>query len=212
MRKRLTRAEQTERNRERVLAGARRVFLRRGYHGASIDEVAEEAGFSKGVIYSQFGSKADLFFALLEQRIEERAAENLEATTGKPPGDALRALRQAAETARRADRAWSLLVLEFRIHAAREAELRQRYSAMHRRTLDGLTAIFEHVASASGQVPRFSAHDLARLVVAIDNGYALEESIDRDGWSTAPGGAALEGLFNGLAASPLQRAAGRNRR
>ena len=74
--KRLTRAEQTERNRALVLDAARRVFLARGYHGATLEQIADEAGFSKGVVYSQFDSKADLFLALLQARIEERAAEN----------------------------------------------------------------------------------------------------------------------------------------
>ena len=47
---RLTRVEQSVRNRELVLAAARRVFLERGYHGASLEQIADEAGFSKGVV------------------------------------------------------------------------------------------------------------------------------------------------------------------
>lgn len=212
MRKRFSRIEQTERNRERVLAMARRLFLDKGYHAASIDGVAEEAGFSKGVVYSQFGSKADLFFALLEQRIEERATRNLEAIAGKPAVVALRALWELGGEARRADRAWSLLVIEFRIHAARDPELRRRYSEMHRRTLDGIAALIERVAFQDGHPPPFSAHDLARLGLALDSGYALEEAIDHRGWSTAPGGAALAGLIEGFAHSPpLRSHAGRSR-
>ena len=76
MRIRLSRSEQVDRNRERVLAAARRVFLARGYAGASLDAIAEEAGFSKGVVYSQFDGKGDLFLALLERRIQERAEQN----------------------------------------------------------------------------------------------------------------------------------------
>src|SRR5207249_240036 len=76
MRKRLSRSEQVERNGGRVLEAARRVFLAKGYAGASLDAIAEEAGFSKGVVYSQFDSKADLFLTLLERRIGERADQN----------------------------------------------------------------------------------------------------------------------------------------
>ena len=79
---RLRRAEQVERNRTAVLDAARRVFLDRGYGGATVDAIAEEAGFSKGVVYSQFGSKADMFMALLEQRITERGAQNERAAAG----------------------------------------------------------------------------------------------------------------------------------
>src|SRR5580700_2943962 len=83
--KRLSRTEQTERNRVLVLEAARRVFLRRGYHGASVEQIADEAGFSTGVVYSRFDGKADLFLTLLEERIDERAADNaglLEQWTG----------------------------------------------------------------------------------------------------------------------------------
>src|SRR5215212_8197510 len=73
---RMTRAERTEHNRERVLAAAREVFLARGYHGATVEQIAEAAGFSTGVVYSQFGGKADLFLALLEARIEQRIRDN----------------------------------------------------------------------------------------------------------------------------------------
>src|SRR3954451_11491089 len=69
---RMTRAERADRNRRRVLAAAREVFLVRGYHAATVDQIADAAGFSTGVVYSQFDGKADLFLALLEARIEER--------------------------------------------------------------------------------------------------------------------------------------------
>ena len=71
---RLSRAEQNDRNRALLLAAARRVFLERGYYAATLDQIADEAGFSKGAVYSRFASKADMFLALLEDRIAERAA------------------------------------------------------------------------------------------------------------------------------------------
>jgi AcrR family transcriptional regulator len=89
---RLTRSEQTERNRALVLEAARRVFLARGYAGASVDAIADEAGFSKGVVYSQFAGKSDVLFALLDARIEERAAENAERAAGLAGADGLRTL------------------------------------------------------------------------------------------------------------------------
>src|ERR1700683_5836072 len=76
MRTKLSREERVERNRRLVLEAARRVFLARGYASATLDVIAEEAGFSKGVVYSQFASKADMFLALLEASISERAGQN----------------------------------------------------------------------------------------------------------------------------------------
>lgn len=73
---RLSRAEQNDRNRALLLAAALRVFLARGYHAATLEQIADEAGFSKGVVYSRFDSKADMFLALLTDRIAERAVQN----------------------------------------------------------------------------------------------------------------------------------------
>src|ERR1700733_9647815 len=89
---RLTRAEQAGRNRALLLAAARTVFLERGYHGASVEQIADRAGFSTGVVYSQFGGKADLFLALLEARIAERAAANAAAVEDLAGGEGMRRL------------------------------------------------------------------------------------------------------------------------
>ena len=53
------------------MAAAQRVFFERGFHGASLEAVAEEAGVTKGAVYSRFESKADLFLAYQEERNEQ---------------------------------------------------------------------------------------------------------------------------------------------
>src|SRR5947208_10574781 len=65
---RLTRAESAALTRGRLLEAAQRVFFERGFHGASLEAVAEEAGLTKGAVYSRFESKADLFLAFQEER------------------------------------------------------------------------------------------------------------------------------------------------
>src|SRR5258708_12401897 len=67
---RLTRAESRRRTRVHLLEAAAEVFARRGFHGASVEEVAEVAGYTKGAVYSNFTSKDDLFLAVLEGRIQ----------------------------------------------------------------------------------------------------------------------------------------------
>src|ERR1700730_9838908 len=64
-----TREQRKAETRERLLAAATRVFARSGYHGASVDEIAEEAGFSTGAVYSNFEGKEDLFLALVEDQL-----------------------------------------------------------------------------------------------------------------------------------------------
>jgi len=172
--KRVTRIEQSAENRERVLAAARSVFTRKGFHAASVDEIAEEAGFSKGVVYSQFGGKDDLFLALLERRIEQRRRENLETVRRATEANVLAALFEAAQRATRSDQAWTLLVLEFRLHAARDPELLQRYAALHERTVAGIAEAIAAMCEKMGAHPSFTPDELARFIIAVDNGSVLE--------------------------------------
>src|SRR5437764_15482063 len=72
---RLTREQSRANTREKLLAAARSVFARSGFHGASVEEIASEAGFSTGALYSNFDSKEDLFLELMQREIDKTAAE-----------------------------------------------------------------------------------------------------------------------------------------
>src|SRR4051794_24769266 len=74
-RERLTNAERQARTRARLLEAAAKVFARRGFHAASVDEVAGEAGYSTGALYHQFKGKEDLFLALLEEHSAQQVQE-----------------------------------------------------------------------------------------------------------------------------------------
>ncbi|TIS14873.1 MAG: helix-turn-helix transcriptional regulator, partial [Mesorhizobium sp.] len=64
---RLTREQSQALTREKLLASASEMVARDGYSGASIERIAEEAGFSKGAFYSNFTNKEDIFLQLLER-------------------------------------------------------------------------------------------------------------------------------------------------
>ena len=68
VRQRLTRAEAKARTREQLLDAAAQVFAQRGYAGASVDEIAEAAGYSAGALYSNFNGKEQLFLELMSER------------------------------------------------------------------------------------------------------------------------------------------------
>jgi AcrR family transcriptional regulator len=177
---RLRRAEQTERNRAAVLTAARRVFMARGYHAATLEQIAEEAGFSKGVVYSQFDSKADLFLALLEARIEERARENAKLVEDAAGEHGIAVLLDHVARIARAEARWELLVLEFRVHAARSRELNRRYAAAHARTVDGVAGILARLHERAGSEPPLPPRELAELILAIGAGLQLEQAANAD--------------------------------
>ena len=81
----MTRAEQQQRTREEVLAAADRLFVERGFHATSVDQIAQAAGYTKGAVYSNFAAKEDLFFAVYERRME-RAVLRARADAGRRPG------------------------------------------------------------------------------------------------------------------------------
>src|SRR4051794_40496154 len=71
----LTRRERQEQTRDRLLDAAAKVFARRGYHQASLEEIAAEGGYSTGAVYSNFSGKEELFLALADREVDERVAE-----------------------------------------------------------------------------------------------------------------------------------------
>jgi AcrR family transcriptional regulator len=181
----------TSGNRGLVLGAARRVFLARGYHGATLDEIADEAGFSRGVVQSRFGNKADLFLALLEERIDERAAENARLAEGLRGTQGTRVLREHAASRNRAELDWGLLLIEFCVHAARDPELNARYAAAHARTRQGLARVVTALYQRAGLLPPLPPDQMAQLILIVEAGVRLEQAAD-------PGGSADSAAFERL--------------
>ena len=172
---RLTRVEQKESNRDRVLEAAGKLFREKGFHGASVEEIADDAGFSRGVIYSQFGSKDDLFLALTEQRMEWRTQRGVELIRDAPEGaDLMRVLTDQQRKIQETDVPWTLAWLEFRIHAARTPHLNARYAELHRKSIARLAEVFALLISKAGLKPRFEPAEYARFAAVLDTGGILE--------------------------------------
>src|SRR2546428_11777103 len=123
---RLTRKEKQAHTRECLMHSAARVFARRGLQQASIDEVAEDAGFTKGAFYANFKSKEELFLAMLDERFAKRI-EAIERVIADEGDTAEKARRAGDEVVRQlsADREWERLFFEFCAYAARDDEFRQ---------------------------------------------------------------------------------------
>ena len=177
-RRRLSRAEKREANRERILRAARKVFGARGFHGATIEQIADEAGLSNGAIYYNFASKGDLFLALLEVRSEERVRHIRRSLTG---GDGTAGgLREEARDATRSlkeNREWRLLVLEFTAYAARTPAMKPKLRAHERRFRSALAEILEQHLGGPDAAP-MPPEQLALAASGIANGLALEELAD----------------------------------
>jgi len=178
MPKRRTRSEQVRENGERLLQAARRVFLAKGYADASLDAIADAAGFSKGVVYSQFDSKGDLFLSLLERRIEERAELNEQIAAKSAGRRGVAAILDLARRLFEEEPGWSLLVIEFRVHAARDPVLRERYAKAHAHTVERLAGALAKLHEREGIEPAFPVRAMAEFILAVGAGIELERVND----------------------------------
>jgi AcrR family transcriptional regulator len=192
---RLSRKQQAEANQQRLLDAALEVFTARGFHGASLEQIAAAAGFTTGVVYSRFGSKADLFLALLEHTIEQRIAD-LRRLGRTGVGDIGPEIARTWWGGVRKRPEWMLVVIEFRVHAARDPELNARYAALHARHLQALAEVVAHDPGRAGRPASVPPMDEARMALAMGSGLVLER--------LAMGDEAMGDLFE-RAASTIRR-------
>jgi AcrR family transcriptional regulator len=174
----MSRKESQEKTRERLLAAAAKVFARRGYHRATVEEIASDAGFTIGALYSNFGGKEELFLALADRQVEERVAEVgavADAAEGDAPGE------EAAEQLRKfleRDPDWPLLFYEFWSLSVRNPELQGELAKRREAIRDALAETLERVAKRHGFKLRFPAPVLATAIAASLNGLAFERAAD----------------------------------
>ena len=175
----LTRRERQEQTRELLLTAASVVFARRGYHEASLEEIAAEAGFSTGAVYSNFAGKQELFLALADREVAERVVElDALAESIEAGGDA------AVETAARfrelleRDREWPLLFYEFWSFGVRNTHVQEEFAKRRQAVQDALAETLERIAAQLGFQLRFPAPVLAKAVGAALNGLAFERAAD----------------------------------
>lgn len=172
------RDEQRERTREELLDAARVLFARHGYHGASVDQVAEAAGFTKGAVYSNFASKEELFLALLERQLDRSVAELESLLEQHAPGERASALAQAAGDVPVLDREWFLLEAEFLLYAARNPDVtvRDRVADRQQRTRARLTELVRRHLDDLGVAA--APEDVTRLLMALADGLTQAALVD----------------------------------
>jgi len=208
MPRRRTRKEQQAHTRACLMSSAAKVFARRGLQQASIDDVAEDAGFTKGAFYANFKSKEELFLAMLD----ERFAEKLEQIEGLAESD-----EELEQEARRvgeafgryvpADREWQRLFFEFAAHAARNEDFREELVTRYRALRERIAAAFERRADDFGIEPPVPAGQIALMTFAMGNGIALERLLEPDAVPDDLFGTTLMIFFTGLRTLAAERAA-----
>jgi BetI-type transcriptional repressor, C-terminal len=122
----------------------------------------------------------------------------------------MRVLREYAARRNRAERDWGLLLIEFRVHAARDPELARQYAASHARTRQSLAGVITGLYERAGQPPSLPPEEMAQMILTVEAGIRLEQAADPEG----PGSpSAFEALRSFIESSlPSDDGAGQVRR
>ena len=165
--------------RARLIRAAEKIFAKDGFEAAKLEEIAAEAGYTRGAFYANFESKEDLFFALLEGQISSRISAVEQITRNlRDPEEKLRAFRNFFLTVCE-DRRWSLLALEFKLFAVRHPEVKARLAAMNRRLVKPRIGILRDLMQGSGRTLPVSPAAIAMSLSAVTNSLGLEHMLDR---------------------------------
>jgi AcrR family transcriptional regulator len=162
-----------ERTRAALVDAAAEVFAKRGFNGASLDEIAETAGYTRGAIYKHFEGKDDLFYAVMN-RVNERSLEMF--------GERFAIDREALSDVKTIMQLWReafmldgdmyALTLEAQLYALRNPESRERNRAQRRESLEMVTRFIEAQQEASGVRTKLPPRQVAEIFLLASDGFA----------------------------------------
>lgn len=194
---RKTRAEMQAETREKLLQSARAAFGRKGFAAATIDEIAEGAGFSRGAFYSNFSTKEDLAVVLMGQQMELEIARFTQiAETALSSSETLLDRLRAAFPAGAPVSEWEMLRLEMLMLAQRNpgfaAKCQQMYTPHRQRVAEVIRLLF----ARAGRQPPASDDVLGYTIMSLRLGAALLH----EAAGPVPLGQMVETIFRSLAA------------
>ncbi len=195
---RMTREQSRANTRERLLDASRGVFARSGFHGASVDEIASQAGFSTGALYSNFDGKEDLFLALMEREIDTYAREISDAVRGARASVTERAAGGARQWMTMIEREPELLLLfiEFWAYGVRDTRMRPKIAARFAQMRAVLTGLIADAVREFDLELAIPAEQLAIAIDALADGIARQKLADPDAVPDELMGRVLSLLFS----------------
>lgn len=174
------RAERKEETRGELIAAATQVFAERGFHAASLEQIARQAGYSTGAIYWHFTGKDELFLAVFEAYALTRVAELTEIHDrgSGPIGERARAFADHWMARHAADPTFVAVWLEFLVHALRTPHLRDALAARQAAVRLAVGRMLEQDARAAGVELPLPAQDIATVMRELGVGLAIAKLAD----------------------------------
>jgi AcrR family transcriptional regulator len=199
----LTRKEKQAKTRSALLSSAAKLICRKGITEASIDDVAMDAGYTKGAFYANFKSKEEMFLVMLD----EAYAEELERLEAHLPGEGAPAeeVRESAEdflSYVRSNPDWPRLYFEFVVYAARNPEFREELATRNRAMREQIAEVIRNWSADMSADSPFPYEDIALMLFCMADGFLIQQLVEPD-TDTKLYGTMNATLFKGIAASAL---------
>lgn len=165
--------------RQRLLDAASDVFAERGFHGASVEDICERAGFTRGAFYSNFSSKDDLVIELSTRQMAQVVERITRAAASPAPAEqVLRDVLAALTDEPRRHEQWLLLTTEFTLHAIRDTRARKAWGAQQRRIREALIDVVEAVCGTHGVTIPVPTETFVRAAMALVVGSMTQRLIE----------------------------------
>ncbi|MCP9620785.1 TetR/AcrR family transcriptional regulator [Nocardia otitidiscaviarum] len=175
---RLTRSESQARTRADLLATARDLFLTDGYAKTSLERVADEAGYSKGAVYSNFRTKSQLCLEVLELIHETKFGEVSALLAAHEAFDERMAAFQDWAERTLGDIGWTMLEFEFAIVARDDPALQAALVSNLSLIRGTVAAQLQRLAGSLGIALPMPPEDAATAVLSLGLGLGIQRAID----------------------------------
>jgi AcrR family transcriptional regulator len=167
-------SERRDATRKRLVAAALEVVAKRGFHGASVDEIAHRAGFSVGALYSNFAGKDELFLAVFDAHLDWYRSKLTEAQAAENPVQGITDWFEALT----GEREQFLVFVEFWAYAVRKPKLRRQFAVRMTEMREAMAAAVSARADEAGIELALAPDELALLLAALARGLTLEKLVN----------------------------------
>jgi AcrR family transcriptional regulator len=176
-RKRLTREESRAQTRANLMAVGKEHFIRYGLGGAVAEKIAEDAGYSRGALYSNFDGKEELFLAVIREE-QDRRTEAFHSMFKEEPSakERLRKMRDAVAD-QVTDPDWIVLRAEFEAGALRNERIRQTFVEVHRKQVRDGGNLIRNLAQSSDIHLGLKPNEFIMIILNLTHGLAVTQKI-----------------------------------
>ena len=179
----VSQAEKTAHTRARLLQSAEKIFARDGFEAAKLEEIATDAGYTRGAFYANFASKEDLFIALVGEEVERRMALARQRTAQRAmlslsKEQLLPILRQNYIQSLK-NRTWNILFLEFKLFVLRHPELKDKVAEMQTKAYATIASALEAIFTGVEMKPPVPALAAGTALAALANTIGLDLAVGK---------------------------------